>query len=291
MAARDKERFYWLKLNRNFFKRHDITILEGMPGGRENVLLYLKLMAEAIDHKGELRYSDKIPYTPEMLALVTRSSAEIVQQAMDAFRGLGLMETKEDGTLYFPEVAKLLDSETYQTLRKRESANAQSEVKNTPRRVNPTQDIDTDKDTEADKEKDKDTDTEKEKDTEKEVFTVSEDTVCRTKDVRRVMEAWNSLGLQQITKLAPDSSRGVMLKARIRTYGLDAVLEAIEKVRKSAFLNGQNSKNWVITFEWFVRPNNFPKVLEGNYDNGRGKTGQQIETANPFLKMLMEDEE
>ena len=33
MAERDKERYFWLKLHRDFFKRHDITILEGMPGG------------------------------------------------------------------------------------------------------------------------------------------------------------------------------------------------------------------------------------------------------------------
>ena len=122
-----------------------------------------------------------------------------------------------------------------------------------------------------------------------EVYTVPEGTVSRTKDVRRVMEAWNSLGLQQLTKITPGSSRGKMLRARIHSYGAEAVLEAIEKIRQSAFLKGQNSKGWVITFEWFVRPNNFPKVLEGNYDNGRAK--DTVETANPFLKMLLEDEE
>ncbi len=63
MAARDKERFYWLKLHRNFFKRHDMMILEEMPDGKEQVLLYLKLMTEAIDHEGKLRFSETIPYT------------------------------------------------------------------------------------------------------------------------------------------------------------------------------------------------------------------------------------
>lgn len=90
--------------------------------------------------------------------------------------------------------------------------------------------------------------------------------VCRTKDVRRIIEAWNTLGLQQVTKITGDSKRGGMLRARVKEYGVDAVLDAIEKVRASAFLHGQNSRNFVITFEWFVKPNNFPKVLEGNYD-------------------------
>ena len=43
----------------------------------------------------------------------------------------------------------------------------------------------------------------------------------------------------------------------------------------------------MITFDWFVKPNNFVKVLEGNYDvNGRNAG---VETSNPFLEMLMED--
>lgn len=91
--------------------------------------------------------------------------------------------------------------------------------------------------------------------------------VCRTKDVRRIIEAWNSLGLQQVTKITGDSKRGGMLRARVKEFGVETVLSAIEKVRASAFLKGQNSRNFVITFEWFVKPNNFPKVLEGNYDN------------------------
>lgn len=111
--------------------------------------------------------------------------------------------------------------------------------------------------------------------------------VCRTKDVRRIIEAWNSLGLQQVTKITGDSKRGGMLRARVKEYGVDAVLSAIEKVRTSAFLQGQNSRNFVITFEWFVKPNNFPKVLEGNYDDHRsgGKGG----TNNIFLQMYEEE--
>ena len=91
--------------------------------------------------------------------------------------------------------------------------------------------------------------------------------VCRTKDVRRIIEAWNSLGLQKVTKVPSDSKRGGMLRARVNEYGVDKVLEAIEKVRSSDFLKGQSKSGFIITFEWFVRPNNFPKVLEGNYDN------------------------
>ena len=43
---------------------------------------------------------------------------------------------------------------------------------------------------------------------------------------------------------------------------------AIVKATQSQFLNGVNNRNWIATFDWIFRPNNFPKILEGNYDNG-----------------------
>ena len=78
-----------------------------------------------------------------------------------------------------------------------------------------------------------------------------------------------------------------MLRARIAEYGTDAVLEAIEKIRNSDFLKGQNAKGWIITFEWFVKPNNFPKVLEGNYDTFYRAASEPI-TKNGFLELMME---
>ena len=53
--------------------------------------------------------------------------------------------------------------------------------------------------------------------------------------------------------------------ARIREYGVSNVLTAIDKIAVSDFLQEKNNKGWVITFDWFVLPNNFPKVFEGNY--------------------------
>ena len=102
------------------------------------------------------------------------------------------------------------------------------------------------------------------------ILTDSIESVCQT-DVRRVVDAWNELqsyGIIPIVRVKGESERIKMLKARIRQYGVDKVLEAIEKIKESDYLQGKNRHNWSIKFDWFVRPNNFPKVLEGNYDNG-----------------------
>ena len=36
------KKYYWLKLKRDFFKRHDIRIIEEMPNGKEYLLFYNK---------------------------------------------------------------------------------------------------------------------------------------------------------------------------------------------------------------------------------------------------------
>ena len=96
---------------------------------------------------------------------------------------------------------------------------------------------------------------------------VSNETICQT-DVQRVIEKWNELqgcGITPISRLGSNSKRYKSLMARIREYGISNVLTAMDRVAASDFLQGKNNKGWVITFDWFVLPNNFPKVFEGNY--------------------------
>lgn len=106
---------------------------------------------------------------------------------------------------------------------------------------------------------------------EEDILTVSNDTVCRT-DVRRIISAWNDLGLGQVRKVVPGTQRDQLLKKRIKDYGVDEVLRAVGNVKESTFLNGNNSRGWIITFDWFIKPNNFQKVLEGNYAERIGKS-------------------
>ena len=82
-----------------------------------------------------------------------------------------------------------------------------------------------------------------------------------------LIERWNELPdtISKISTLKKDTQRFKMLSQRVSEYGADKVLEAIEQIKRSSFLLGQNNSGWTITFEWFVRPNNFIKVLEGNY--------------------------
>lgn len=119
-------------------------------------------------------------------------------------------------------------------------------------------------------------------------LSVSNETDRRT-DVQRVVDAWNATGATKVFRVSADTERGRKLKARIRDYGIDAVLQAIENVKNSDFLLGRTGKGtFQITFDWFVGPTNFQKVLEGNYNGTHSQQSKQA-SSNPFLDML-EDE-
>ena len=106
-----EKKYYWLKLKRDFFKRHDIRIIEEMPNGKEYLLFYLKLLVESIDHEGSLRFSDTIPYNEQMLSVITNTNIDIVRSALKLFAdGLHLIEIKDDDTIYMEEVEKMIGS-------------------------------------------------------------------------------------------------------------------------------------------------------------------------------------
>ena len=105
-------KFYWLKLKRDFFKRHDIRIIEEMQNGKDYVLFYLKLLLESIDHEGSLRFSDTIPYNEQMLSVITNTNVDIVRAAMKLFLELNLIEIFDDQTIYMGEVEKMIGSES-----------------------------------------------------------------------------------------------------------------------------------------------------------------------------------
>ena len=113
------KKFYWLKLKRDFFKRHDIRIIEELPNGEKVILFYLKLMLESIDHEGELRFSKEIPYTSEMLATITDTKLDIVEQSLEILKKFGLLKIKKDETIAIDKVKTMIGFETEWAKQKR----------------------------------------------------------------------------------------------------------------------------------------------------------------------------
>ena len=89
------------------------------------------------------------------------------------------------------------------------------------------------------------------------------------REAKSILEYFNqrmeSKAIPCVVKLG--GRRRDFLLARLKEYGSDNVRKAIDNAAESMFLNGESSRGFIASFEWIFRPNNFPKVLEGNYAN------------------------
>lgn len=83
-------------------------------------------------------------------------------------------------------------------------------------------------------------------------------------DLEKVKDEWNRLP-EHIHKLTVIKNKRLSgLKARVSQYGFDEVIKAIKSIKDSQFLLGYKT-DFKITFDWFIKPNNFMKVMDGNY--------------------------
>lgn len=259
----------WVKLNIDMFDNRKIKYLRTLPDGDKIVLIWVMLLTIAgrCNAGGRIFLTEDVPYTPNILADELGFDVSTVNLAAEHMKKLDMVYYDDDVFVingweeYQNSEAQLRAKESRAAINRRyyekrkallaeksEAENLKTSYKTSEKSYSDATDI---------RYKNKDN------------ITVSNDTVCRTKDVRRIVEAWNSLGLQQLQKVTSDSKRGGMLRARVNEYGVDAVLKAIENIRESPYLKGQSSSGWVITFEWFVKPNNFVKVYENAYKEGR----------------------
>jgi predicted phage replisome organizer len=148
-----EKKYYWLKLKRDFFKRHDIRIIEEMPNGKEYILFYLKLLLESIDHEGNLRFSDTVPYNEQMLSVITNTNIDVVRSAMKMFASLNMIEIFDDETIYMAEVKKLTGCETSVAERVRKHRETQKLLQCNTDVTKCNTEIEKDKEIDIDKEK------------------------------------------------------------------------------------------------------------------------------------------
>lgn len=79
------------------------------------------------------------------------------------------------------------------------------------------------------------------------------------------------------TQLKITEKRKRVINNLLKEYSVEEVLQAMEKIRISNFLQGNNKTGWQIAFDWFINKSNFLKVLEGNYDDKANSNNSEKE--------------
>ena len=131
----NNNRFFWLKLKKDFFKRHDVYVVESLEHGGEVILIYIKMLVESIDHNGCLRFNEKLPYNAQMLAAVFHTKLEIMEFALKQLQEFEMIKIDEDGTIRMLKFDDFVGTDTEAAIKKR-SQRALPTLKNGSKRLN-----------------------------------------------------------------------------------------------------------------------------------------------------------
>lgn len=282
----------WIKIETEMFNNSKIGHIRNLPEGNNIVLIWVMLltMAGRCNANGLIFLTENIPYNEKMLADELRFDESVVRLALSVLEKFGMI-TRDGNLLTIPGWEEHQNIEGMDKIREQNRIRKQKQRERQRNMIEQDMSQDMSRDASRDvtqQSKNKKEDIDKEKDNK---LIVSKDTICQT-DVRRVIEEWNKLqevGINPIRDIKPSSKRCQLLKGRIREYGIDEVLKAINNVRKSDFLRGENNRGWMITFDWFVKPNNFLKTLEGNY-NKEGQHGTCRTVTTPVKPLIPFDQ-
>lgn len=236
----------WIKIVTDIFDDEKMLLIESLPSADSIIVIWFKLLCLAgkNNNSGVFTLNDKIAYTDEMLATIFRREVNTVRLALKTFENYGMIEIIND-VITIPNWDKHQNLDSLEKRRERQKvymkerrekqkllANCEANSKaNCKANVSPLEE-----EGEEDKNKIR---------------------------IEKYIEKWNSLNIN--TVLTIKNNRLKSLKARIEEYGEDNIIKAMDNITKSKFLKGENDRGWRIDIDWLLKPNNFPKVLEGNY--------------------------
>jgi predicted phage replisome organizer len=102
---------YWLKLREHFFEEDEMIFLQSQENGYKYLYLWQRLLlkclkAEDKESCGFLRFNDKIPYRPDILAASFRMDVDTVRAGISILQNMGLLDIMDDGTYYIEHIQR-----------------------------------------------------------------------------------------------------------------------------------------------------------------------------------------
>lgn len=115
----NNKRFYWLKLQDNFFQNARIKKLRRLAGGDTYTIIYLKLMLLTTKFNGLFVYEGVENTIEEEIALKLDENVEDVQLLWQYLLANQMVEEQSNGDVILPEVSSNVGSETYNNIQKK----------------------------------------------------------------------------------------------------------------------------------------------------------------------------
>lgn len=253
----------WIKIVTDIFDDEKILLIESLPDCDSILVIWLKMLCLAgkQNNGGVFVMSNGIPYTDEMLSIIFRRKKATVKMALQTFESFGMIEIINNAvTIPNWDKHQSLDAyekkKEYDRLYRAKQREKQKALVAHAEKESYDQSYDVVSKIRTEEDKDKELD----------INNTSDRSV-----IDSVMKKWNDIeGITKIYEIRRGSTREKHLLTRLKEDGLSGVFKAMNMIAESDFLMGKTS-DWKVTFDWFIRPSNFTKVIEGNYKNADKK--------------------
>lgn len=261
----------WIKITTRMFEDEKIDFIESLPEADAILIIWIKLLTQAGKNNvdGFIFLTESIPYTDEMLAHKFRRPLNTVKLAMATLKELEMIEYDDKGFLRISNWEKHQNIEGLTKIREQGRLRVAKHREKQKLLENSNEDVTLYVTLRNGTEEEEDIDIDIDIDT----TTVAEGAL----NPKEIVSLWNKSSEKPIQSLNKNTVRRTMLNARVKEYGIEKVREAISSVEKSSYLNGGGSSGWIATFDWFVKPNNFLKVLEGNYEDREKNKDKELD--------------
>lgn len=117
--ADGKKQYWYLRVKQDFYKSDELVILQSMEDGYLYSDILMKMYLASLEDEGRLMFRGMIPYSPEMLATITRHQVGVVKEALRNFQKLGLIEILDDGAIYMTDIQNFIGRSSEEADRKR----------------------------------------------------------------------------------------------------------------------------------------------------------------------------
>ena len=257
------KKYYWLKLKDNFFNQKEVKKLRRIAGGDTYTIIYLKMQLLSIKKDGIIEFEGTEKDLAEQLSYEIDEDLNNIQVTLSFLKVNNLIEEISENNFLLTKVPDCIGKEgaSAERVRRHRERKALLEKEKEQKMLQCNGEVTNSNNavikSNTEIEKDKEKEIEKDNNISKDIF------------INKVVSEWNSIGVSPIKLIR--GTRQKMLNARIKEYSEEGVLQAINNIKHSDFLKGQNKNSWVITIDWFLKPNNFIKVYEDNY-NSKKKT-------------------
>lgn len=283
-------KYYWLRLDKDFFRQKEIKKLRKIAGGDTYTIIYQKMLLLSLQDEGRLFFDGIEDDFENEIALEIDEEVDNVRMTILFLIKNHLLEEVSNDECFLSAVPQMIgkESDSASRVRKyRENKKLLAEKNVKPLHCNKSN---VTCNTEIEKDIEKDIELDIELDKRKKNRDSDESQASKSKKVSinfdEIKQTFNNICIDLPSIKSMTDKRKSIIREWLKEDDELNLLDFFKKVNESDYLNGK-VVSWKADFDWIIKKDKRVRILEGSYDNlkNNGKT------ETDYLKKMLKEEE